>query len=45
MISSENDDLKASYAKGFAWLDNDEGARRKRLRERRLQPIRPPSST
>ncbi len=21
MISSENDDLKASYAKGFAWLD------------------------
>ena len=27
MISSENDDLKASYAKGFAWLDSTMKAR------------------
>ena len=27
MISSENDELKASYAKGFAWLDSTMKAR------------------
>ena len=35
MISSENDELKASYAKGFAWLDAAMKARgAERLRQR-----------
>ena len=46
MISSENDELKASYAKGFAWLDeHHEGPRRRRLRHRVRPPTRSRSST
>ena len=46
MISSENDELKASYAKGFAWLDATMKARgAEGLRERDAGASRPRSST
>ena len=46
MISSENDELKASYAQGVRLAGRrDEGARRRRLRVRVAGRSRPSSST